>query len=202
MITAPTDKQPNHPPTLVIAPATIAQVDESYADFGATSRIQDLLDHDIEVPDDVFGYDLLEDTLSGVEQPGVGPHAPEEHNLELPTQIEGSASLRREIHTLLRTYRDIFSRVIRETPAAVVEMKIDIDYGKWTGKLNQAPRLQSALKVQNIQKQIEQMLSLGIIEKSPKTPHYSQIHMVPKPDGSQRMTIDYKKMNDCCNTPH
>ena len=36
----------------------------------------------------------------------------------------------------------------------------------------------------------------GIIEKS-QAPYYSQVLMVTKPDGSKRMCIDYRNLNDC-----
>ena len=40
------------------------------------------------------------------------------------------------------------------------------------------------------------MNSQGIVEKS-QSPHYSQILMVPKPDGTFRMCVDYRALNDC-----
>ena len=35
-----------------------------------------------------------------------------------------------------------------------------------------------------------------IVEKS-QSPHYSQILMVPKPDGTFRMCVDHRALNDC-----
>ena len=43
---------------------------------------------------------------------------------------------------------------------------------------------------------IQTLISQGIVEKS-QSPHYSQILMVPKPDGTFRMCVDYRALNDC-----
>ena len=43
---------------------------------------------------------------------------------------------------------------------------------------------------------LQTLISQGIVEKS-QSPHYSQILMVPKPDGSLRMCVDYRALNDC-----
>ena len=40
------------------------------------------------------------------------------------------------------------------------------------------------------------LISQGIVEKS-QSPHYNQILMVPKLDGTFRMCIDYRALNDC-----
>ena len=43
---------------------------------------------------------------------------------------------------------------------------------------------------------IQTLISQGIVEKS-QLPHYSQILMVPTPDGTFRMCVDYRALNDC-----
>ena len=45
-------------------------------------------------------------------------------------------------------------------------------------------------------KQIKTLVDKGIIEKS-ESAYYSQVLMVPKPDGSRRLCIDYRNLNDC-----
>ena len=43
---------------------------------------------------------------------------------------------------------------------------------------------------------VQTLISQGIVEKS-QSPHYSQILMVPKPDGTFRMCVDYRALHDC-----
>ena len=58
------------------------------------------------------------------------------------------------------------------------------------------PRSQSSVKQTKLFKTIQTLISQGIAEKS-QSPHYSQILMVPKPDGTFRMCVDYRALNDC-----
>ena len=58
------------------------------------------------------------------------------------------------------------------------------------------PRSQSAVKQTALFNTIQTLISQGIVEKS-QSPHYSQILMVPKPDGTFRMCVDYRALNDC-----
>ena len=41
------------------------------------------------------------------------------------------------------------------------------------------------------------MLAAGVITTS-QAPYYSQVHLVPKPNGKWRFTIDFRNLNDCC----
>ena len=52
------------------------------------------------------------------------------------------------------------------------------------------------MKQTDLLKILQTLISQGIVEKS-QSPHYSQILMVPKPDGSYRMCVDYRALNDC-----
>ena len=62
---------------------------------------------------------------------------------------------------------------------------------------NRAPtRSQSAVKQTELFKTLQTLISQGIVEKS-QSPHYSQILMVAKPDGTFRMCVDYRALNDC-----
>ena len=64
------------------------------------------------------------------------------------------------------------------------------------GKNRAPPRTQSAVKQTELFKTLQTLISQGIAEKS-QSPHYSQILMVPKPDGTFRMCVDYRALNDC-----
>jgi len=45
-----------------------------------------------------------------------------------------------------------------------------------------------------IRKQIDALLKLGVIQESQAT-EWSQVHLVPKPDGSWRFTLDFVRLN-------
>ena len=64
------------------------------------------------------------------------------------------------------------------------------------GKNRAPPRSQSSVKQTALFNTIQTLISQGIVEKS-QSPHYSQILMVPKPDGTFRMCVDYRALNDC-----
>ena len=64
------------------------------------------------------------------------------------------------------------------------------------GKNRAPPRTQSAVKQTELFRTLQTLTSQGIVEKS-QSPHYSQILMVPKPDGTFRMCVDYRALNDC-----
>jgi hypothetical protein len=58
------------------------------------------------------------------------------------------------------------------------------------------PRPQSAANQADIARQIAVLEMQGIIEKS-NAAYYSQVLIVPKPDGLKRMCIDFRNLNDC-----
>ena len=57
--------------------------------------------------------------------------------------------------------------------------------------------MQSTYKQEEIDRQVEKMLEAGVITTS-QAPYYSQVHLVPKPNGKWRFTIDFRNLNDCC----
>ena len=64
------------------------------------------------------------------------------------------------------------------------------------GKNRAPPRSQSGVKQTALFDTIQTLISQGVVEKS-QSPHYSQILMIPKPDGTFRMCVDYRALNDC-----
>ena len=64
------------------------------------------------------------------------------------------------------------------------------------GKNRAPPATQLAVKQTKLFKTLETLISQGIVEKS-QSPQYSQILMVLKPDGTFRMCVDYRALNDC-----
>ena len=92
---------------------------------------------------------------------------------------------------------DIFSVELPAEPARVPPFKLKVDIDKWKISHNRGPqRQQSAAKQAEFEKSIVTLKRQGIIVNSNAT-HYSQVLMVPNPDGSSRMCIDYRGLNDC-----
>ena len=91
----------------------------------------------------------------------------------------------------------ILSNDLPKDPADILPFNLIVDNPKWKVSKNGAPlRTQSAVKQTELFKTLQTLISQGIVEKS-QSPHYSQILMVPQPDGAFRMRVDYRALNDC-----
>ena len=72
-----------------------------------------------------------------------------------------------------------------------------VETEKWRVPFNRLPpRPQSALRQAELVKTLDTLKKGGIIEPS-QASHYSQVLLVPKPDGSSRMCINYITLNAC-----
>ena len=110
---------------------------------------------------------------------------------------KGDEDLQHKIRTLCTEFSDIFSNELPVEPANVPPFNLIVDTEKWKVPRNRGPpRSQSTSKQSELVKTLNTLKSQGIIENSQAT-HYSQVLMVPKPDGSSRMCIDYRALNDC-----
>ena len=110
--------------------------------------------------------------------------------------IEGSPKLQQQIKELCYVYKDIFSDKLDSRPAMLTPFEIHVDKAKWETFKNRCPvRPQSAVKQIEINKQVQEMLEAGIIEKSTAT-YYSQVLLTPKPNGEFRFCVDYRALND------
>ena len=101
------------------------------------------------------------------------------------------------ITNLCTEFADIFSNDLPKDPADISPFNLIVDDTKWkVGKNRAPPRTQSAVKQTELFKTLQTLISQGIVEKS-QSPHYSQILMVPEPDGTFRMCVDYGALNTC-----
>jgi hypothetical protein len=111
--------------------------------------------------------------------------------------VFGDEVQRKQILDLCEEFRDIFTNELDETPAIVPPFDLKVDETKWKVRANRAPpRPQTTANQADIVNQIKTLLQQGIIETS-QASHYSQVLMVPKPDGSRRMCVDFRNLNDC-----
>ena len=92
--------------------------------------------------------------------------------------------------------RNLLINELPKEPADIPPFNPIVDDTKWkVGKNRVPPRSQFSVKQTALFNTIQTLISQGIVEKS-QSPHYSQILMVPKPDGTFRMCVDYRALSD------
>jgi hypothetical protein len=140
--------------------------------------------HAENTPDDEFQKDLSEYDLpsSFTEDPDkwkeahIDPDLNEEQHLEM--------------ENLLRK----FWRTLQDIPGCTNLAEHNIDTGD-TRPIRQKPYRIPFARREAVKKEKEDMLKNGIIKQS-ESPWASPIVLVPKPDGSWRMCIDFRKLNN------
>ena len=111
--------------------------------------------------------------------------------------IEGPPSLQQKIKELTEEFHDIFCIQVRAEPAMLPPMDFEVDEAKWRTTENRLPpRQQSAVKQDEIHRQISNMIDLNVITSSTES-EYSQILLVPKPNNKWRVVIDFRRLNLC-----
>ena len=102
----------------------------------------------------------------------------------------------RSIQALCLEFRDIFSRTVMPTAAAVPPFKLEVDDQLWHVKAHcKGARPQPPVRRAEIKKQVEMMLDLGVVRRAHNVGHYSQVLLTPKPGGKWRFCIDYRILN-------
>ena len=90
-----------------------------------------------------------------------------------------------------------FSLTVQVEPAKVKPFDLEVDNTLWESSKNCGPpRVQSDVKQEEIKKQLDKLLLLGVIQTS-QAPYYSHPHLTKKPDNSWRFCIDYRNLNLC-----
>lgn len=141
------------------------------------------------IDDDNFDQ-LTNDTFS----PWTEPESSMEELLGM-IHIEGDASLQQGIRALCKEYGHIFALKLPREASKLTPFNITVDSLAWRVPKNRMPpRKQSSLKQLAIAKQVEDLLEQGIIKRS-TAEYYSQVVVVPKPDGSNRLCIDFQNLN-------
>ena len=114
--------------------------------------------------------------------------------------IEGDEALQLGIRVLCEEYKHIFALTLPKEASTLTPFNITVDLLKWRVPKNRGPpRVQSSLKQVEIAKQVTQLLEQGIIVPSPAE-YYSQVLLSPKPDGTSRLCIDYRNLNEVSDT--
>ena len=110
--------------------------------------------------------------------------------LNLATPGLENTEIKEKLRNLIRDHRDVFSPPSDPLGTAVgVKHRIDIGEAK---PFKIAPYKIAPHKLEAVREEIREMLEKGVLVPS-KSPF---IVMVPKKDGSNRICIDYRKLND------
>jgi hypothetical protein len=115
--------------------------------------------------------------------------------------IEGTPVMQEAIRSMITVFHKLFQKSVGKYPAKITPMVLKVDDAKWQAASSNrtAARMLTDAKRIELERQITAMEALGIIRKS-NAQRYSQVHMVPKPDGTMRVCIDYRLLNECTET--
>ena len=161
----------------------------SYLRHTISSKKGDVLDSiddddDIEWPENPFDYREDQNTETTEE-------------LLAMIRFDGSVGFQAKLRKLCEEYIDVFSTRVRHQSAKVEPMSIVVDRGKWEVSRNRLPpRHHNSDKQTAIREQVDALLRLGVIEVS-HAPAWSQVHLVPKPDGKWRFALDFIRLIAC-----
>jgi len=97
-----------------------------------------------------------------------------------------------EVQQLLDTYQDVFQTPDALPPARPFDHKIQLLPG--SQPVNIRPYRYSPVQKDEIEKQLKEMLSSGIIRPS-TSPYASPVLLVKKKDGTWRFCVDYRHLN-------
>ena len=112
-------------------------------------------------------------------------------------RFDGSVGFQAKPRKLCEKYIVVFSIRVRHQSAKVEPMSIVVDRGKWEVSRNRLPpRHHNSDKQTAIREQVDALLRLGVIEAS-HAPIWSQVRIVPKPDGKWRFALDFIRLNAC-----
>ena len=102
-----------------------------------------------------------------------------------------SSDCRKELAQLLSKYPKLFNDNPGKTDAIVHHIELQ----PGTRPIKMSPYRVNPEKAELIRKELDLMKSMGVIEDS-TSPWGSPVVLIPKPDGSIRFCVDYRKLND------
>jgi hypothetical protein len=105
------------------------------------------------------------------------------------------------LEAILNKHKDRFRATVGSVPATLPAFDIHINKKTWLEMRNnqgyvrpQSPEKQAAMEAF-----IQQALADGVIVES-QASRFSQVLLTPKPDGSWRFCVDYRLLNQCCES--
>ena len=119
-----------------------------------------------------------------------------ERGSEPPARVYGSEVLQKMIHKVCEKYEGIFSSTLTEEAAKIAPFSVKVDKQGWDSARNRAPaRQQGPAKEAELRRLLDGLLEIKVIRASQALAH-SQVLLVRKKDGSFRLVIDYRILND------
>ena len=113
-------------------------------------------------------------------------------------EVFGDDVLKASINALVNEYTDIFRSDLNPEAARLPPMKFDVDEAKWQTSSNRERIRNSSISNQKeIREQVAKLQEAGVIQLDPEARYYSQVLLAPKPDGTWRFCIDFRKLNLC-----
>ena len=111
--------------------------------------------------------------------------------------LAGDEEQKNKLRILVHEFEDIFSSELSHTPADIPPFDFNVNDVKWKiPKNRQPPWTKSNVDQADILSQITKLEKHKIVEKS-NAAYYSQVLLVPKSDGTKRMCIDFRNLNNC-----
>ena len=153
----------------VFTPVTIVQV-PAQTDCAVAATLQEP-EQPLEIND--FGDEEIDYNVKDMFAPFRAPKGADDPVAKIT--IDGSPKLQEKIKELCYVYKEIFSDKLDSRPASLTPFELHVDKSKWETFKNRCPVcLQSTVKQIEINKQVQEMLLSGIIEKSTAT-YYTEM---------------------------
>jgi len=114
-----------------------------------------------------------------------------------------STAERSAVLALLQKYKDCFSETLSAQPAKVAPMHLELMPEANIPRSMRAPaRIIAAAIQKEVDRQVATMLNTGIIESADDTDFHSQVIVVKKADGTFRLCVDYRNLNQITRGLH
>ena len=114
---------------------------------------------------------------------------------ELPTQLGNDPELREELLKVITRHKGEFSTQLRKEAADLPSMNLTVADAWESAENRRSPRMQGPKRNEEINKQTIVMEDFGVIRLSTASAH-SQVLLTPKPDGTWRFCVDYRRLNE------
>ena len=113
--------------------------------------------------------------------------------VELAASDLQDSQIKEKLRSLIGNYRDVFA-LVKDPLGTAIRTEHFIDTND-NPPFKIAPFKVAPYKLPAVREEIKEMLDKGVIVPS-KIPYSSPIVMVPKEDSTNRMCVDYRKLNE------